>query len=162
VARPHDLLLLLGQVSCEASNAFREHPDAPVRDFDVGENVCDGELVLLALRRLVSVRREGGDVDQPGNAVIGSRGITSRKSQFLSKKGLNAVLEREWEMTTRVEIEVIIAQIQAINEGIARLDTQLVASGKQLSAHRNLVSIKGIGPCAAAILLIVIDEVSDF
>ena len=96
------------------------------------------------------------------HALHRARGIISRKSQFLSEKGLNAVLEREWEATTQVEVEVIIAQIRSINEGIARLDTQLVASGKQLKGHGNLVSIKGIGPRAAAILLSVIGEVSDF
>ena len=96
------------------------------------------------------------------HALHRGRGISSRKSQFLSEKGLNAVLEREWEITTRVEIEVIIAQIRSIKEGIARLDTQLVASGKQLNGHRNLISIKGIGPRAAAILLSVIGEVGDF
>ena len=34
----------------------------------------DGELVLLALRCLGLVRGEGGDVDEPGDAVVGSRG----------------------------------------------------------------------------------------
>jgi transposase len=96
------------------------------------------------------------------HALHRARGISSHSSQFLSQKGLGAVLELEWETTTRVEVEVIIAQIRSINEGIARLDTQLVASGRQLNGHRNLVSIKGIGPRAAAILLSVIGEVSDF
>ena len=36
----------------------------------MGENVCGGKLILLALRRLAGIRGEGGDVDQPGNAVI--------------------------------------------------------------------------------------------
>jgi transposase len=96
------------------------------------------------------------------HALHRARGISSRKSQFLSEKGLKAVAELEWEPTTQVEVEVIIAQIRSINEGIARLDTQLVASGKQLKGHGNLVSIKGIGPRAAAILLSVIGEASDF
>lgn len=96
------------------------------------------------------------------HALHRARGISSRKSQFLSEKGLKAVADLEWKTTTQVEVEVIIAQIRSINEGIARLDTQLVASGKQLKGHGNLVSIKGIGPRAAAILLSVIGEVSDF
>src|SRR5882724_7553968 len=72
--RPDDLLLLLGQISREAHDSFWAHPDTPVSDFDVRENVGAGELVLLTLRRFVSIRGEGGDIDQPGNAVIGSRG----------------------------------------------------------------------------------------
>jgi len=49
---------------------LQEHPYPPFCDFDVGENVCGGKLILLALRRLAGIRGEGGDVDQPGNAVI--------------------------------------------------------------------------------------------
>jgi hypothetical protein len=64
VGRPHDLLLLLGQVSREARDAFRPHPDAPVRDFDVRKDVCDGELGLLALRRFVGVRREDEKLEE--------------------------------------------------------------------------------------------------
>lgn len=96
------------------------------------------------------------------HALHRSRGISSRKSQFLSQKGLRKVMELEWETATRVEIEVIIAQIRSINEGIKRLDGQLVQSGGLLKGHENLVSIKGIGPRAAAILLSVIGPVSDF
>ena len=50
-------------------------PDAPVGDLDVGEDVCDGKLLLQALRGLVLVRGEGRDVDQPGDAVVRSRGV---------------------------------------------------------------------------------------
>jgi hypothetical protein len=39
-----------------------------------GEDVCGRELFLLALRHLVLVWGERGDVDQPGNAFVGSRG----------------------------------------------------------------------------------------
>jgi hypothetical protein len=45
-------------------------PDAPVGDFDVGENICDRELVLLALRRLAFVWGERSDVDQSCYALI--------------------------------------------------------------------------------------------
>lgn len=96
------------------------------------------------------------------HALHRGRGIISRKSQFLRQKGLRKVLELEWDTASRVEIEVIIAQIHSINEGIKRLDDQLAESGSKLKGHENLVSIKGIGPRAAAILLSVIGPVSDF
>jgi transposase len=96
------------------------------------------------------------------HALMRARGIVSRKSQFLSKKGLRGVLEQEWSTTARVEVEVITSQIDSLNEGINRLDEQLGESGKQLKGQKNLVSIKGIGPRGAAILLAVIGEVSDF
>jgi transposase len=96
------------------------------------------------------------------HALMRGRGVMSRKSQFLSQQGLRAVLLREWSQTTRVEVEVIASQIASLNEGIKRLDRQLAESGAQLAGQKNLVSIKGIGPRAAAILLSVIGEVADF
>lgn len=96
------------------------------------------------------------------HALERARGQASRKSQFLTKKGLRAVLEQQWSATARVEVEVIISQIGSLNEGIHRLDQQLAESGGQVEGHKNLVSIKGIGPRAAAILLAVIGDVTDF
>ena len=74
VCSPDDLLLLFRQVSGEALDAFRKHPGSTVGDFDVGENIGSGELVLLTLRRFVDIRGKCGDVDQPGNVVVRSRG----------------------------------------------------------------------------------------
>ncbi len=72
LGRPNELLFLLGQIACETVDAFRKQPDTSVRDFDVGEDVSLWEVRLLCLRCLVGVRSERGDVDQPGNAVVGS------------------------------------------------------------------------------------------
>src|SRR5262249_25141779 len=69
---------------------------------------------------------------------------------------------QDWSATSRVEVEVIVSQIGSLNDGIKRLDEQLAKSGEQLAGQQNLVSIKGIGPKAAAILLAVIGDVSDF
>lgn len=96
------------------------------------------------------------------HALMRGRGMASRKSQFLSRKGLRGVLEQEWSVTQRVEVEVIASQIGSLNEGIRQLDGQLVESGEQMRGQKNLVSIKGIGPRAAAILLGVIGDVGDF
>src|SRR5437764_9256026 len=73
VSSPDELLLLLRQVAREALYTVREHPDTPIRNFDVRENVGGGEFRLLALRCLVRVRGECGDVDQPCDPVISSR-----------------------------------------------------------------------------------------
>lgn len=96
------------------------------------------------------------------HALMRARGEASRKSQFLSRKGLRAVVDREWSSTSRVEVEVIVRQIGSLNEGIKQLDEELAKSGEQLEGQKNLVSIKGIGPKAAAILLAVIGKVEDF
>ena len=53
-------------------DAFRKQPDASVLDVDVGEDRCLREIGLLCLRRLVRVRSKRADVNQPGNAIVGS------------------------------------------------------------------------------------------
>src|SRR5262249_14364950 len=46
--------------------------DTSIHDFDVGEDVGLRELGLLRLRRFIGVRSERADVNQPGNAIVGS------------------------------------------------------------------------------------------
>src|SRR5581483_10105221 len=47
------------------------------------------------------------------HALHRGRGVPSRKSEFLSEKGLRRALERDWGVTTRVEVEVIVSQLRA-------------------------------------------------
>src|SRR5882762_8752651 len=42
VGGPNNLLLFFREVSSEADDAFRTHPDAPVRDLNVFEDVGNG------------------------------------------------------------------------------------------------------------------------
>ncbi len=74
VGGPNNLLLFFREVSSEADDAFRTHPDAPVRDLNVFEDVGNGELLLVALRSFVRVGGKGSDIDEPGDTVIGSCG----------------------------------------------------------------------------------------
>ena len=96
------------------------------------------------------------------HALHRGRGIVNKKSEFNSVKGLAAVLARDWDVLERVELEVLMGQIQALNEGLKKLEQQLVASGKEMAGHKNLTSIKGIGDKAATILLSVIGNIQDF
>src|SRR5215210_922767 len=73
------------------------------------------------------------------HALCRAQGRSSRKSQFLSKKGLQAVVKQDWSATARVEVEVITSQIGSLNEGIHRLDEQLAESGAELEGQKNLV-----------------------
>src|SRR5438445_10790478 len=74
VGGPNNLLLFFREVSSETDDAFRTHPDAPVRDLNVLEDVGNGEPLLLALRSFVGVGGKRGDVDKSSDAVIGSGG----------------------------------------------------------------------------------------
>lgn len=61
-----------------------------------------------------------------------------------------------------LQLEVLVSQITSLNEGIKRLEEQMVEKGKQLEGHESLSSIKGIGDKAATILLTVIGDINDF
>src|SRR5258706_5906680 len=71
---PNGFLFLFRKISRETCDAFRAHPDAPVRNFDITENIGGGELFLLALRSFVGIGGECGYVNEPCNTVIGSGG----------------------------------------------------------------------------------------
>ena len=61
-----------------------------------------------------------------------------KKESLSSDKGLNRIQEQPVDPTTHVELEVIVGQIKSLNEGIKKLD-------KELLGHENITSIKGIG-----------------
>lgn len=96
------------------------------------------------------------------HAIHNGHGIKSPKSAFKSEKGLQAALARDWDEIVRIELEVLVGQIRALNDGIKKLARQMEKSGKEMSGHTNLTSIKGIGTKSAAILLSVIGNIADF
>lgn len=96
------------------------------------------------------------------HAIHNGHGSKRQKSAFKSEKGLQAALAREWDEIVRIELEVLVGQIRALNEGIKKLEAQMSKSGKEMPGHENLTSIKGIGTKSAAILLSVIGDVNDF
>jgi hypothetical protein len=74
LGRPNKFLFLLWQISREACDATWLQPHATICDFDVVEDFRARKFILLVLRRLVGIRRERADVDESGNALVGSRG----------------------------------------------------------------------------------------
>ena len=130
-------------------------PEARLKDKAAAqmESLCQTRQKLVELR--TGLRNKI-------HALHRARGLESKQSEFNSAKGLQAVLKREWDVLERVELEVIIQQIEALDEGIQKLDKQIAEHGPAMQGHRNLTSIKGIGDKSAAILLSVIGNVQDF
>jgi hypothetical protein len=62
LGRPNKFLFLFRQISSEARDATWLQPHTTIRDFDVAEDVCARKFVLLALRRLVGIRRKCSNV----------------------------------------------------------------------------------------------------
>jgi len=62
----------------------------------------------------------------------------------------------------RIELKVIVEQIRSLNQSIAELEKTIADEGSKLEGHKNLTSIKGIGPLTGSILLSVIGDINDF
>lgn len=98
--------------------------------------------------------------------LLNAQGIKEKKEALTTVKGLNHVLclakEEEFGGLVTLQLEVLVSQITSLNEGIKKLEEQMVEKGKQLEGHENIASIKGIGDKAATILLTVIGDINDF
>lgn len=96
------------------------------------------------------------------HAHLRGQGRESRKEAYDHPGNLRKVLSEEWPASVRLELEVIVAQINSLSEGIKKLEREICELGKQLEGHNCLTSIKGIGDYSAAVLLSIIGDVNDF
>ena len=94
--------------------------------------------------------------------ILNSHGILSKKEDFSSNKGLERLKDCPVSATARIELEVIIEQIRHLNEGIRKLEEEMIDQGKGLKGFENITSIKGIGSKGGTILLSVIGDIDDF
>jgi transposase len=96
------------------------------------------------------------------NNILSAHGINLDKEALSSEKALTAVLGLRFDAMVEIELKVIIDQIRSLNRSIAELEKTIGQEGSQLAGHKNLTSIKGIGPLTGAILLAVIGDIDDF
>lgn len=94
--------------------------------------------------------------------ILNAHGIISKKEDFSSAKGLERVKGYSVNEMSRIELEVIIEQINHLNAGIKKLEEQIVDKGKKLKGFENITSIKGIGEKGGTILLSIIGDIEDF
>lgn len=91
-----------------------------------------------------------------------AQGYPSRREAYQQEVNWKRILELNWSETVRIELEVIIAQIRSLTEGIVKLEKEIAERGKQLKGHANLKSIKGIGNYSASVLISLIGNINDF
>lgn len=96
------------------------------------------------------------------NNLLAARGILLKAESLASEKGLAEVLQQPVDELERVELEILVAQIRHLNDGIARVEQVLRTEGPKLPGYQNLRSIKGIGDVGACVLLSTIGDVRDF
>jgi transposase len=96
------------------------------------------------------------------NNILSAHGINLEKEALSSEKKLNEVVAMKFDAMIRLELKVIVEQIRSLNQSIAELEKTIADEGSKLEGHKNLTSIKGIGPLTGSILLSVIGDINDF
>jgi len=96
------------------------------------------------------------------NNILSAHGINLDKEALSSEKKLTEVLAMKFDPMIRIELKVIVEQIRSLNQSIAELEKIITEEGQKLKGHKNLTSIKGIGPLTGSILLSVIGDIHDF
>lgn len=96
------------------------------------------------------------------NNLLSAEGINLKKEALSSNKALDRVLALPLSPILGTEARVLVAQVRSLNGSIAELEQLLEKEGPRLAGHENLMSIKGIGPVSAAVLLSVIGDIGDF
>jgi transposase len=96
------------------------------------------------------------------NNMLSAEGINLKRESLSSNKALERVLTLPLSPLMLAEARVLVAQIRGLNQSIEELEGLLEEEGPKLEGHQNLMSIKGIGPVSAAVLLSVIGDIHDF
>jgi transposase len=96
------------------------------------------------------------------NNILSAHGINLKKEALSAEKMLDEILAMPFDAMVAIELKVIIAQIRSLNQSIAELEKTITDEGRKLEGHKNLTSIKGIGPLTGSILLSVIGDIHDF
>jgi transposase len=96
------------------------------------------------------------------NNILSAHGINLKKEALSSERKLEEILAMAFDPMVRFELEVIVEEIRSLNQRIAKLEKRISDEGSKLEGHKNLTSIKGIGPLSGSILLSVIGDISDF
>ncbi len=96
------------------------------------------------------------------NNILSAHGINLEKEALSSDKKLGEILAMKFDPMVGIELKIIVGQIRSLNQSIAELEKTIADEGSKLEGHKNLTSIKGIGPLTGSILLSVIGDINDF
>jgi transposase len=95
--------------------------------------------------------------------IAGRHGKRIEKRRLGYKTSFNRYIYcHDWDPITLSEFQIIEAQLKSLNESIFQLEEQINHYAKGLKGYDNLLSITGIAPLSAAILLSVIGDIRDF
>lgn len=96
------------------------------------------------------------------HALFNRHGVKLKKEGLASKRRLLALEIGRFSALEQVELRVVRDQALSLTAAIADLDAEIERAAQDLEGYESLVSIKGIGPRAAAVFLSGIGKVDDF
>ncbi|MDD4937128.1 MAG: IS110 family transposase [Acidiphilium sp.] len=96
------------------------------------------------------------------HALFNRHGVKLKKEGLASKRRLLALEIERFSALEQVELRVVRDQALSLTAAIADLDAEIRTAAQGLDGFDSLVSIKGIGPRAAAVFLSGIGKVDDF
>ena len=90
-------------------------------------------------------------------------GLKVKREVLTTKVGFaREVAKHDWTPLEQAELSVIETQLHGLHAGIKQLEKDITAFAKTLPGYDNLISIKGIGPLSAAVMLTHIGDITDF
>lgn len=96
------------------------------------------------------------------NNLLSAEGINPKRETLSSNKALERVLALPLSPILATEVRVLIGPIRSLTGSIAELEEVIEEEGPKLAGHQNLMSIKGIAPVSATLLLSTIGKIEDF
>ena len=96
------------------------------------------------------------------NNLLSAEGINLKRESLSSNKALERVLALPLSPLSQPKLRVLVGQIRSLTASVDELEKMIEKKDQKLAGHENLMSIKGIGPVTAAVLLSVIGDIRDF
>lgn len=125
------------------------------------KSVAESELASLVHTRDVLVKQRTRLLNKI-HALHVRHGIKLKKESLSSKRALKGLDIARFSALEQVELKIVRDQALSLAAAIAEIDAAIEAAARNLDGYDGLVSIKGIGPRSAAVLLSGIGNVADF
>lgn len=96
------------------------------------------------------------------HGLLNGEGVKLKKESLGGKKGLARARAQASDELVKMEIDILIGQIESLSENIKKFEAVIEVEAAKLEGYESVMSIKGIGMKSAAILLSAIGNINDF
>lgn len=125
------------------------------------KSVAESELGSLTHTRDLLVKQRTRLLNKI-HALFNRHGLKLKKESLGSKRALAKLEIGRFSPLEQIELTIVRDQAISLTAAIAKLDKEIEAAAKKHDGYDGLVSIKGVGPRAAAVFLSSIGDVDDF